>query len=263
MSAYADTSDSDGITDWREVIGSSPSSRAERSAPSGRRPLSLLHALLIALLLEGGIGCGAALWLNYHPPQHGGAKAKAPIITAHLVLKTSHATAVAAHAKGGLNPRIGQDGGHRQPVPKIGVSSSQAGGVMRTHASGHIVRASMQSAQTGERRAATAVLHRIGDCAQNGCVRANALHRYERRLHDLLQTRLNAARPADAPTRITLRFYASPQGGKPAQVTLLDAQASAAEAARGMLQAVQGTLLPPFPRNLGKRSLAFEVTLSR
>ncbi|APZ41949.1 hypothetical protein [Acidihalobacter ferrooxydans] len=262
MSSRADSPETaDTVVDWREVIGCQAPTTAQ--APRVRQPLRPAHALLLALLVEGAVIGAVAGWLDYHPPQHGGATARQPAITAQLLL---HAMPTGAphtvHDKGGRNPRVGLAGGHRAVVAKPVTASRQSGGsVMKSSVSGQYASTQVKTSQPGRRQTVAAVLPKTGNCARHTCVQADALHRYERRLHDLLQTRLRTAAGA-APARVTLRFYAAPQGGVPTQVSLLDVQAGASTA-RSLLQRVQRTRLPPFPRDLGRRALALEVTLRR
>ncbi len=260
----ADDVKTNEVSDWREVIcvGEPELSKGARF----RRPLSFFQALVIALAIEAGVAYAVMLWMQWQPPRH-------PVptrqtLSAHLVLAPPVAAMEKVQgAKGGVNPRIGRDGGQHVAAPRKGaISSHHLAHSSSPSASGQNSMADMAAKQAGQpKKKVAADVKLAGNCAQGDCVLASALDRYKQNIHSLLQSRLDANPSVNAPPglSVTLSFYARPQGGTPAHVALIEAPVAAGSAVRKIQQVVENTLLPPFPRNLGKHVLEFQVTLHR
>lgn len=251
--------------DWREVIAGKdgflpkepPREPREQRL---RREMSFGTAFAIAAFAEAVVGTLILLILTWH--HHHYPNPAQPVMHVHLVPPAMTAPLHPSKGRRHGDPSAGRRG-MRAGATKAHLTTAGKGGAVATRGnSGATVAA---AAFRGE-RAKSAHVRLDASChsAAGGCVNPRALQRYLRRLHAVLQQRLAALVHKELPVgsgSVILRFVGNPAGGKPLEVSVVQA-ATNLTASRKLRAAVEGTALPGYPTGLGRKgTLSFKVAL--
>lgn len=251
--------------DWRSVIagkdGYLPEAPRQQRERRFRREMSFGTAFIIAAFLEAVAGTLIFLiltWHHHHFPNPGRA-----VMHVHLVRPVMRAPLHPSKGRRHGDPSAGRRGVHTGTMKALTTAAAKGGAVATPGNSG----APVAAAALSGKQAKSARVRLDASCqsaAAGGCVNPRALQRYLLSLHAILQRRLAALVHKELPIgsgSVVLRFVGNPAGGKPLEVSVVQATTNIA-ADRKLRAAVEGTDLPGYPTGLGsKGTLSFKVAL--